>query len=120
MTIFGLRVPDRKAMYLVDMRKLLSIFATVALAALAGCSEQKAPELKTEAKIESKGDAKPYPLETCITDGEKLGSMGDPYVFVHEGQEIKLCCKGCIDDFKKNSAEYMKKIQDAQKSAPKS
>jgi len=30
---------------------------------------------------------KPYPLTTCIVSGEKLGGMGDPYVFVHEGQE---------------------------------
>ena len=38
---------------------------------------------------------KPYPLTTCVTDGEKLGSMGKLYVFTHEGREIKLCCKGC-------------------------
>jgi Heavy metal binding domain len=40
----------------------------------------------------AKGAPKPYPLDTCVVDGMKLGSMGDPYVFVYEGQEIKLCC----------------------------
>ena len=62
---------------------------------------------------------KPYPLTTCITDGEKLGSMGDPYVFTHEGQEIKLCCKGCLSDFKKDSAKYMKKLSEEEKKAKK-
>ncbi len=106
-------------MYVTDMRKVASIFAVVALTTLIGCSEQKPSEPKAEAKNESKAAAKPYPFDTCITDGEKLGSMGDPYVFVHEGQEIKLCCKGCIDDFKKDSAKYMKQIQDG-KPTPKS
>lgn len=62
---------------------------------------------------------KPYSLTTCITDGEKLGSMGDPYVFTHEGQEIKLCCKGCLADFKKDSAKYMKKLAEEEKKAKK-
>ena len=60
---------------------------------------------------------KPYPLKTCITDGEKLGSMGDPYVFTHEGREIKLCCKGCLKDFNKDSAKFMKKIEKAEAKA---
>ena len=62
---------------------------------------------------------KPYLLKTCITDDEKLGSMGAPYVFTHEGREIKLCCKGCLDDFKKNSAKYMKKLEAAEKKTAK-
>jgi YHS domain-containing protein len=62
-----------------------------------------------------KPKAKPYPLKTCVVSGEKLGGMGDPYVFVHEGQEIKLCCKGCLKDFKKEPAKYLKKIEEAEK-----
>ncbi len=62
--------------------------------------------------------AKPYPLKTCIVSGEKLdGDMGKPYVFVHEGQEIKLCCKGCLKDFNKEPAKYIKKLAEAQKSS---
>ena len=68
--------------------------------------------LAAEQKAEK---AKPYPLETCVVSGEKLGSMGKPYVFTHEGQEIKLCCKDCLKDFKKEPAKYMKKIEEAQK-----
>ena len=62
--------------------------------------------------------AKPYTLKTCIVSDEKLGGdMGKPYVFVHEGQEFKLCCKSCLKDFNKEPAKYVKKLADAQKSA---
>ena len=54
---------------------------------------------------------KPYPLDTCIVSDEKLDSMGKPYVFTHEGQEIKMCCKGCEKDFKKDTAKYLKKLE---------
>jgi len=29
---------------------------------------------------------KPYPLETCVVSGEKLGEMGKPFVYQHEGR----------------------------------
>jgi hypothetical protein len=63
--------------------------------------------------------AKPYPLKTCVVSGEKLGEMGDAYVFVQDGQEVKLCCKGCLKDFKKDPAKYLKKISEAQAKAQK-
>ena len=63
--------------------------------------------------------AKPYPLATCITDGEKLESMSKPYVFTHEGREIKFCCKGCLPDFKKDSAKYMKQLLETEKKQTK-
>ena len=59
--------------------------------------------------------AKPYPLDTCIVSDEKLGEMGDPYVFVHKGQEIKLCCKSCKKDFDKSPGKFMKKLAQAEK-----
>jgi YHS domain-containing protein len=37
--------------------------------------------------------------------------MGKPVVFVREGQEIKLCCKDCRDDFDKDPATYLKKLE---------
>ncbi len=58
---------------------------------------------------------KPYPLDKCVVSDEKLGEHGKPYVFTHEGQEIKMCCKDCLKDFKKEPAKYMKKIEEAQK-----
>jgi len=63
--------------------------------------------------------AKPYPLKTCVVTDEKLGEMGDPYVFVHEGREIKLCCKSCLKAFKKDPAKYIKKIEEAEAKSKK-
>lgn len=62
-----------------------------------------------------KPKATPYPLKTCVVSDEKLGGMGDPYVFVEKKQEVKLCCKSCLKDFKKDKAKFMKKIADAGK-----
>jgi hypothetical protein len=56
-----------------------------------------------------------YPLQTCVVSGEKLGDHGKPYVFTHEKTEVQLCCKGCLKDFKKEPAKYIKKIEDAGK-----
>ena len=58
----------------------------------------------------------PYPLDTCLVSGEKLGGDPDmqPYTFVHEGQEIKLCCKSCLKDFNKDPGKYLAKLQPAQ------
>jgi hypothetical protein len=65
---------------------------------------------------QDKKDApKPYPLDTCIVSDEKLDSMGKPHVFTHEGQEIKMCCKSCLKDFKKDTAKYLKKLEGAGK-----
>ena len=62
-------------------------------------------------------NAKPYPLKTCVVSDEKLGADASmkPYVFVHEGHEVKLCCKSCLKDFKKDTAKYMAKIEAAEK-----
>ena len=37
----------------------------------------------------------PYTLNTCPISGEKLGSMGDTPVLIHEGREVRFCCAGC-------------------------
>ena len=69
---------------------------------------------------QDKKDApKPYPLDKCIVSDEKLDSMGKPFVFTYEGQEIKLCCKSCQKDFKKDPAKYLKKLQGAGKADKK-
>ena len=62
---------------------------------------------------------KPYTLKTCPVSDEKLGEMGKPFVFTYEGREIKLCCKDCQKDFKKDPAKYVKKIEEAEAKARK-
>jgi YHS domain-containing protein len=44
----------------------------------------------------------------------KLGSMGDPYVFVYQGREIKFCCPACKPQFENDPDKYMKKIKNAE------
>jgi YHS domain-containing protein len=62
---------------------------------------------------------KPDQLTTCPVSGEKLGEMGSAYIFVYQGQQVKLCCPGCKKDFDKDPAKYVKKIQDAETTAKK-
>ena len=64
---------------------------------------------------------KPYPLDKCIVSDEKLGVEGKPVVFIHEGQEIKLCCQDCRKDFDANPAKYLAKLPkvEAPKAEPK-
>ena len=71
-----------------------------------------AAEATTEAK------PIPYPLKTCIVSGEALDSMGAPVVFVREGRELKVCCKGCIKGFDKEPARYLKKLPNAPAAQP--
>ncbi|WP_438481150.1 hypothetical protein [Oleiharenicola lentus] len=59
-----------------------------------------------------------YPLNICVVSEEKLGEMGKPidYVYQKEGQPdrlVRLCCKGCVKDFKKDPEKYLKQIDDA-------
>ena len=63
--------------------------------------------------------AKAYPLDKCVVSDEKLGEMGKPYVFKHEGREVQLCCKSCLKDFKKDPAKYVKKLEKAEAKAKK-
>ena len=85
---------------------ILTPLAAVLLS-LTGCgkSDTAAPATSTAAS-----DAKPYPLAVCPVSDEKLGSMGDPIVFVHAGQEVKLCCKNCRKDFDASPAKYIAKL----------
>lgn len=96
---------------------------------LAGCDpkptsqspESPKPEAKsptaTALKINEKptkeqiAAAKPYPLEVCVVSGEKLGSMGEPPIILVGDQQVKLCCGGCIDDWKKDPASLLAKLK---------
>jgi hypothetical protein len=92
------------------MKTISTLLLMLALAGLtsSGIAEDK------------KKEAKAYPLKTCIVSDEALGGdHGDPYVFTHDGQEFKLCCKPCLKDFNKDPKGYHKKLSDAQKKQEK-
>lgn len=71
--------------------------------------------LVANASAEDVTKSDPYPLSTCIVSGGKLGSMGEPVMYDHEGREIRFCCKGCAKAFRKDPAKYLTKIHEALK-----
>ena len=60
----------------------------------------------------------PDKLMTCPVSGGKLGVMGKAYVMEYNGQEVKLCCRGCKKDFDREPAKFIKKIREADKAGP--
>ena len=91
--------------------KKLKYFTTAILA----ISTLAVPLAGLAADKKSDAKPKPYPLKTCVVSGEKLDQMGEPYVWVYQGRELKFCCKDCVKDFKKDPAKYLKKIDQAEK-----
>ena len=84
----------------------------LAILILGGAVASLAADTKTADKANAK--ITPYTLKTCVVSGDKLGEMGKPYVFTNDTREIKLCCKSCLKDFKKEPAKYVKKIEAAE------
>ncbi|HEX7260313.1 MAG TPA: hypothetical protein VF258_00700, partial [Luteolibacter sp.] len=69
-----------------------TIIITLAALTLVSCNPKKSETTAQSA-------AKPYLLDTCLVSGEKLGEMGKPYEIVHQGQQLKFCCKSCLPKF---------------------
>ena len=96
------------------MKKMKLVTGTLlAAAVLGGSFLALAADKPADTKI------KPYTLKICVVSGDKLGEMGKPFVFTNEDREIKLCCKSCLKDFKKDPAKYLKKIEQAEAKAKK-
>lgn len=84
----------------------------ILLAAPVFAADQKAPPAKNEKDN--------YPLTTCLVSDEKLGSMGDYVTYVHKeagkpDRVVRLCCDGCIDDFKADPKKFLAKLDTAAK-----
>jgi YHS domain-containing protein len=84
------------------MKKLVFSISIVTLC-LAGCTTTADHSVQMHTSA-----AMAYPLKTCIVTDEDLDK--DAYVFTYKGQEIKLCCEACKEDFNKNPSKYLKKI----------
>lgn len=82
--------------------------AAAGLLLLAGCGK---PHDHDHGDATAAAEVKPYPLEVCIVADEKLGSMGDPIVRVHQGQEVKFCCKDCVGEFEADPEKYLAKLK---------
>ena len=88
------------------MKALRTLLAAILMASFLAPLSGLAADKKSE-------KLKPYPLKTCVVSGANLGEMGAPFVYEYEGREIKFCCKGCLKDFKKDPAKYIKMIDEA-------
>lgn len=81
------------------------VTACILAAAVAG---SPAAAVGQETKEKRKGDV--YPLENCPVSGKKLGSMGEPVIYRHEGRELRLCCRGCLPRLEENMEQYLKQV----------
>ena len=59
-----------------------------------------------------------YPLDVCVTTDEKLGSMGHSPDYNNRAagtpdRLVVFCCAGCDEDFLKDAAEHLAKIDAA-------
>ena len=91
---------------------IITAFTVLASSMLFAAEEPKKQDPPKGGETAKKEEVKPYKLDTCIVSGEKLGEMGEPFVFTHEGQEIKLCCKSCKKKFDKDPAKYLQKLEE--------
>lgn len=96
--------------------RISALFSAAVLAASAVLAADGAKASKKAGK--SAGIPADYPLTTCVVSDEKLGGMGKPFEYVHKeagkpDRTILLCCDGCVDDFKKEPAKYLKILDDA-------
>jgi hypothetical protein len=55
--------------------------------------------------VERVGD--PYTLGTCAVSGKDAWAKGDPLVIIHEGREVKTCCKNCKSKFEADPAKFL-------------
>jgi len=94
------------------MKKLKPLVAGVLLAAFCAAHFTGFAGDDSKPNDDAKPKLKPYPLQTCIVSGDKLGEMGTPAVYEYKGREIKFCCKSCISDFKKDPDKFVKKIDE--------
>jgi YHS domain-containing protein len=93
------RLPTGVDSVRIPIMKLIRALCLAMPVILAACEE----------KSKAAGDPN-YPLKVCVVSGEKLGSMGAPYIHKHDGKEVQLCCKGCLKDFNKDPEKYLAKI----------
>ncbi|MEZ5275567.1 MAG: hypothetical protein R3F07_04205 [Opitutaceae bacterium] len=74
----------------------------------------KAPPMDSEAAALAA-----YPMTVCVVSGDPLEGAGmEPYDYVYKtegkpNQLVRLCCKDCLRDFKKDPEKYLAKIEAA-------
>ncbi len=83
----------------------------------AGCiGRYRADVSEYEAKldaaiIEQQRDV--YPTDKCVVMDTTLGSMGDPFEYVHHNRLVRFCCQGCVGMFEADPDQYLAKLDTA-------
>lgn len=85
-------------------------FLLLASLAFVSCEREIDNATSTQTFDTRESEVRPYPIDTCLVSGEELGSMGEPVTFVHQGQEIKLCCDACQPKFEEDPAKYLAEL----------
>jgi YHS domain-containing protein len=90
---------------------LSTAFLTSALLAIASAAAPEAAPAPSPAMV---GD--PYPLDTCIVSGEKLGAdakvvvLADQKDPLQNGRQMKFCCPKCEASFAAEPAKYIRDL----------
>lgn len=103
------------------MKFLTTTLITLALATSAAYAQQahdhsthaESTDTQQAATEEQQRIGDPWPLDTCVVSGGKLGTMGDPVIRLHEGREVRFCCAGCIGAFEEEPGKYLAKADEA-------
>ena len=74
---------------------------------LAGCDEGTGMPTPGSESPGAGASVKEYAKDaTCVVCSDKLGSKGDPLVFMNEALPFMVCSEACGADFKKDPAKY--------------
>ncbi len=76
---------------------------------LTGCASTDG-ETSTASEANRTGPAKAYNYEQCLVIEKPLTFGGGPFTRVHEGREVKFCCRPCIKTFEADPKIWMAKL----------
>jgi YHS domain-containing protein len=89
---------------------LSSLAASAVLLTLSACKENST-SAESETSSNPVASNSEYPLDVCVVSGEKLGSMGEPFVIDYEGTEVRFCCDNCLPKFNEDPAKYVAMVK---------
>lgn len=90
--------------------------AVMAIGGLVSAGAAPSTQPATTRPSESAATTRPYPMDVCVVSGEKLNSMGDaPVILQWQGREVRFCCRDCVEEFKRDPARYLAKLDAAAK-----
>jgi len=105
----------------------LSIIASLAIAVFVGCStdtesqpaanstpETKPADIPDEmsgiSELPESEQAAALEQKICPVSDKPIGSMGKPIKVSLEGQDVFVCCEGCVDMVKEEPEKYLAKL----------